>query len=107
MVYKLIQSINDIDILAKGSAWKKALNLGQVKKAPAGDKIISLKDDIDIYDGWMGKDKIALFDKATIIEGIRYASLEDVLEYKLELNRAKDQEHIQLLKQALKKTTTP
>ena len=71
LVYRLIQSINDIDMLAKGGAWKKALSLGKVNQAPAGDKIISLKDNIDIYDGWMGKDREALFKRSIRIAGIR------------------------------------
>jgi hypothetical protein len=97
----LVCTINDIDILATSDAWAYAATLAEVRFAAAGDPVIKLADDIDIYGGWLGMDVAALFERSRVIDGFRYASLEDVLAYKRVLNRPKDQQHIQLLKQVL------
>lgn len=98
---QLITDIGDIDILAKGNAWAKALTLGEAQLGSAGDQIISLENSIDVFNGWMGRPLKALFKKAEHIEGLPYAHLRDVLDYKLELNRPKDQRHIQLIRDYL------
>lgn len=97
LAHGLIEHVNDIDIVAKGAAWEKAQSLGTKKLAAAGDFVISYKD-TDVYDGWMGESVGLLFKRAKFIQGLKYAHLEDVLKYKLELNRAKDKEHISLLR---------
>jgi hypothetical protein len=53
--FELIKSMNDIDILARGSAWEKAKTLAKEVTAPQGDKLIKLETYIDIYNGWMSK----------------------------------------------------
>lgn len=98
----LINSISDIDILARGAAWEKAQQFAEIKIGSKGDKIISPSTDIDIFNGWMGKPVEAIFKKAELIDGLLYANLEDVLSYKLELNRPKDQLHIKLIQAFLK-----
>ncbi len=101
LAHNLISSINDIDLVARNAAWEKAQNLGSAKLAAADDKVICLQNKIDIYNGWMGRDLEAIFKRADYLDGLLYASLRDVLNYKLELNREKDQAHIYLLKQFL------
>ena len=91
LIYELIEGVNDIDILARGQAWEQALKIGTLNNAPKGDEVIAISNDIDIYNGWMGESVDALFERATMVEGFKVASLEDVLAYKLELNRDKDQ----------------
>ena len=103
LIYELIEGVNDIDILARGQAWEQALKIGTLNNAPKGDEVIAISNDIDIYNGWMGESVDALFERATMVEGFKVASLEDVLAYKLELNRDKDQPHIALLREVLKK----
>ncbi len=103
LVHGLIAEVNDIDIVARASAWEKAQSLGSKKLAAAGDFVISYKD-TDIYDGWMGESVDAIFKRAQLLQGLKYAHLKDVLKYKLELNRAKDEEHISLLRVFLHET---
>lgn len=101
LVHGLVDRINDIDILATGDAWTYAATLAEVQIAEAGDPVIRLADDMDIYGGWLGMDVAALFEHSRVIDGFCYASLEDVVAYKRLLNRPKDQWHIQLLQQFL------
>lgn len=101
LAHGLVDSVNDLDILATGDAWAYAITLAEVQIAAAGDPVVKLADDIDIYGGWLGRDVAALFERSRFIGGFRYASLEDVLAYKRMLNRPKDQEHIALLEHEL------
>ena len=98
LAHGLIDGVNDIDILARGSAWQKALELKPSERAASGDQVIQLTNRIDIFDGWMTFDKEAIISSATLIGGLPYANLRDVLEFKRHLNRPKDEEHIALLK---------
>ncbi len=100
MIHDLVPSINDIDILALGAAWEKAKTFGEVIKGEKGDKVVKLGS-IDIYNGWMGEDVNCLIERATFVKGLPYASLEDVLHYKLKLNRPKDAKHITLIQNYL------
>lgn len=100
LAHGILKQISDIDIVANKLAWQQALRLGNHQEAPKGDNVISLGQ-IDIYDGWMGKPINDLIKNSSLIEGLPFASLQDVLSYKLELNRLKDQEHIKLIKEAL------
>jgi hypothetical protein len=101
LAHGLVDSINDIDILATDDAWAYATTLAGVQIAAAGDPVIKLADDMDVYGGWLGMDIAGLFERSRFIGSFRYASLEDVLTYKRLLNRPKDQWHIQLLQQFL------
>lgn len=103
----LIQEIEDIDIVARGSAWARAqslgqvLDLGHVHRAPQGDSVIYLGQ-VDIYDGWLGMDRDQLIDTAETFYGFPFVRLEHVLTYKQKLQRPKDLPHLQLLQTHLK-----
>ena len=97
LAHGLIDGVNDIDILARGTAWDKALEITPSEQAPSGDKVIQLPNRIDIFDGWMTFDKEAIIRNATLIGGLPYADLRDVLDFKQYLNRPKDKRHIALL----------
>ncbi|MCA9839962.1 MAG: hypothetical protein KC422_23840 [Trueperaceae bacterium] len=100
LICGLVARINDIDIVARATAWEKAKSLGKVVQGEKGDRLVKLGD-IDIYDGWMGEDVKGLIDRASHVNGLAYASLEDVLRYKQKLNRIKDAKHINLIKNYL------
>ena len=104
---------HDIDVIARGPAWEKAMTLGTVIQAPMRDHVVRLFDNkIEIFDGWKpGEwDKDELIDSAEIFDGIRYVQLEKCLEHKKRLLRNKDlkdikliEEHIDLIESYLKK----
>lgn len=101
LAHGILESVNDVDILARGAAWQKALELGSFELAKCGDKVIHLDNRIDVFDGWLGLDIDTLFSRATRVEGLPYADLRDVLEYKRCLSRPKDSLHITLLETRL------
>ena len=96
LAHGLIARVGDIDIVARGGAWAKAVQLGEVEEAPGKDSVVRL-DGVDIFNGWMGWDVDALLGRAVSVDGFPYASLTDVLAFKRELNRPKDEAHIKLL----------
>ena len=91
----------DIDIIARGDAWKVAVSF----KPPVKEKhnlwdLVSLfNGKIEIFTGWAPGiwqvDK--LIDSAEIFYGLRFVRLEKVLMYKKMLNRPKDKKDIALI----------
>jgi hypothetical protein len=100
LAHGLTQRVNDVDILARGSAWQQAQTLAKAELAPMGEWRVSLED-IEIYNAWLGMDVDAIIDRAEVIDGLPFADLRDVLTFKQKLNRPKDTEHIRLIQQFL------
>jgi hypothetical protein len=103
LLHGLIDSVNDIDILARGKAWQHAQTLSQAELAPMGEWRVTLAD-IEIYNAWLGMDVDAIIARAKVIEDLPYADLRDVLEFKQKLNRPKDVEHIKRIQAYLQST---
>ena len=99
LVHRLISQINDVDIVLRGITWDRFQGL-EPKPAKYGDTVILLGD-IELYSGWMGMNIDDLFARSTLIDGVRFASLEDVLKFKRVLNRPKDRAHMKLIESAL------
>jgi len=93
--------LRDVDVVARGAAWKIAQTFGRVELAPSGiGHVVRIGDgEIEIFDRWVapkwpiGK----LIDDAEVIDGIRVVSLRDSLAWKRYLNRAKDAADIRVL----------
>jgi hypothetical protein len=96
LAHGLIECVNDIDVLVDVTGWSYAKTLGSVSLSPKGHQVISLGE-AEIYAEWMDMDVEGVIARATVINGLAYATLEDVLSYKKALNRAKDQDHIRLI----------
>jgi hypothetical protein len=103
LAHGLRRSIGDLDIVARGAAWRRACELG----VPAigtisGDPIVSLCGGfIQVSQEWVPRSRSAddLIGRAEIIQGLRFAQLADVLAYKQMLMRPKDIADIQALSQ--------
>lgn len=109
VVHGLKEFDHDIDVIARGEAWKKAMTLGKVEQAEMRDHRVVLFDGkIEIFDGWKpGKwDIDALIDTAETYDGLPYVKLEHVLEQKKRLGRVKDIKHLKLIESYLKKSYT-
>ncbi len=100
LAYEIIQQVNDIDLLANNKAWDYAKTLAPIAVSAKGHEVIQIGD-VEIYNEWMGMDVDGIIARAVFIEGLPYATLEDVLYYKKILNRPKDQEHIRLIQEYL------
>lgn len=100
LAYGLISQVNDIDILVNTPGWQYAQTLAWPLATTKGHQVIQLGN-IDIYNEWVDMDVASVIQNASTIQGLPYASLNDVLHYKLALNRPKDQEHIRLIQHYL------
>jgi hypothetical protein len=101
LAHGLRQSIRDLDIVARGAAWRRASQIG----VPAvgtirGGPAFSLDGGrIQVFPDWLSEewDTDVLIDQAEIIQGLRFARLADVLAYKKMLMRPKDIADLQAL----------
>lgn len=104
--------INDLDLIVRNRAWKKAKQLSKVTPIKTnfgfGDTLSFFKKgdefDISLYTGWgHGNWNIdELIDTADVIDGIRFVTLKNVLKWKKARNMPKDALHIKLIEKQLK-----
>lgn len=104
--YGLKKMEHDIDIVARGNAWKKAQEYGKIEKTLSnfGNGIRLFDGGIEIFDQWPPKNRWNidnLIDKAEVIDGIKFVRLETVLEWKKMTNRPKDLEDIKKIEDFL------
>ena len=98
---------HDLDIIARGNAWVKAIQLGSPENKHQGNgSVVALfNGNIEIFNSWTSEewDINKLIDEAEIIDGIKWVKLEEVLKWKRQMNRPKDAEHIRLIEEYLEK----
>ncbi|MEV5310806.1 hypothetical protein [Streptomyces sp. NPDC052610] len=104
----LRKEIGDIDVVASGAAWSRALELGQPEAAPLGyaQHVVLFDGTVEILDGWFGYPVDILILEAEVIEGIRFMPLTRVLEWKVKfmdskVGREKDRQDIALIRRYL------
>lgn len=97
----LIDGIGDLDVVARGPAWTKALTMGTVEEAPEAGvhRVVLLDGRIEVLDGWYPEvwDVDELIDQADVIESIPFVQLQVVVWTKGRSRRPKDREHLRRL----------
>lgn len=97
----VLPDANDLDIVATGPAWEAALALVAAGSATVDrgthDTRVSVGDDVEIYDGWLGEPAAAVVSRAELVTGVPCASLADIVSMKRRLDRPKDREHLALI----------
>jgi hypothetical protein len=105
LAHGLRQSVSDLDVVARGAAWRRASQLGVPAVGTiSGSPAFHLDHGrIQIFSEWISKawDTDELIDRAEIIQGLRFARLADVLAYKQVLLRPKDMADIHALTELL------
>jgi hypothetical protein len=105
LAYGLKTTVHDLDLVARGEAWDRALTHGQVSLAASGLGLrVELFDGrIEVFDHWLAgsADVDAMIDAAVRVEGIPFMSLGDTLRWKRGLGRAKDLADIALIEHRL------
>ncbi|MGW6456873.1 hypothetical protein ACWF94_13280 [Streptomyces sp. NPDC055078] len=89
--------MGDLDILARGAAWEKALTLGDPEPTISGHGLRVVHPDaaIEIMDRWTpGWSSDQLIDEADVIDGVPFMRLGDVLRWKIAAGRPKDLDDI-------------
>jgi hypothetical protein len=97
--------ISDLDVIARGAAWERAVALGERRRPPFGDvsAVYLLDGAVEVLDGWFPErwSVDRLIDGADVIEGIRFLPLRLTLEWKTLLGREKDRADIAALERRL------
>jgi hypothetical protein len=101
LAHGLRSELGDVDVVARGEAWKVAQTFGIVEPAPSGNgSVVRIGGgEIEIFDRWISPDwpVDSLIRHADVIDGIRFVSLRDSLAWKRYLSRDKDRADIRLL----------
>jgi hypothetical protein len=102
LVRKVIDQVNDIDILCRGAAWSYAQARGHKEHLDEYDiDIVSIDNGlITLGQSWgYGNFNVdELIDSADVIDGLPFVRLEYVVAYKRIANRPKDHAHLQALR---------
>lgn len=101
LAHGLRQDIRDLDIVARGAAWRRASELGVPAVGTISDDPAVHLDGgrIQVFRDWISQawNTDDLIDQAEVIQGLRFARLADVLAYKQMLMRPKDVDDIRAL----------
>lgn len=101
LVRGIIEDAGDIDVIARGTAWKKALDHGELTYLPDEDVTVA-----GFFDGALSVgttwafgtvDIDDLIETADFFDGVPFVRLEHVITYKRIANRAKDRNHLRLV----------
>ena len=92
----------DLDIVARGAAWEKAKKVG-VESYTSDGAVKYVIGPIEVFDSWApGQwDVNGLIDGAEMIDGVRFASLDNVIKWKRLMGRPKDLEDIKLIEERM------
>lgn len=105
LAHGLRRTVGDLDIVARGDAWRAATKLSAPVHAPSGrgSMVLLFEGDLEIFDTWLpgtvGAD--ALIDGAEWIQGLPFCPLEVVLGWKERSPRGKDREDALLIRKYL------
>ncbi|MFD5033589.1 hypothetical protein ACFWM0_24750 [Streptomyces sp. NPDC058405] len=101
LAHGLRQEIGDLDVVARGEAWKKVSSLVDTVSAPSGHGLMALlfDGDIEVFDQWLPGSPASdeLIESAELIQGVPFCPLHMVLAWKRRSNREKDQVDVKLI----------
>lgn len=94
----VLDQAGDVDIVVRGSAWRRAEELvaagAAVLDRGTHDQRVSVGADVELYDGWLGESADEVVPRAELVGGVPCAPLTDVIAMKERLGRPKDREHL-------------
>lgn len=95
-----IDDVGDLDVLARGGAWDRAVELGTTRYLEEWDVTVAdIGSNITVGTRWAigNVDTDLLIETAEIIDGLPFASLEAVMTYKQTAQRPKDVVHLEII----------
>lgn len=95
-----IDEVGDLDVVARGTAWERAQQLGTLVHLPEWDvTVVEIGDAITVGNRWaIGVVDIdELIDGAELVDGIPCARLDQVVAYKRISDRPKDRKHLEII----------
>ncbi len=104
---EILQDASDLDIVARGAAWERAQAIVAAGEGALDegreDARVTVGEDVEIYDGWLGEDADKVVGRAELVLGVPCAPLEDVIAMKEKLDRPKDRDHLARIRAHLAK----
>jgi len=101
LAHGLRKTVGDLDIVARGAAWKTAVSLADPVAAPSGyGRMVPLFDGcLEVFDRWLpgSAETDDLIAAAEFIQGIPFCPLREVAGWKARSNRQKDREDLVLI----------
>lgn len=102
-----IRPSNDIDLLISKETFYRITGHGyEILQRPDSSEKIEV-DDIELIHDWYGKKVSDVAIKTTVIDGIKFMSIEEVRRWKALLDRNKDQADILLIDKYLENCSKP
>lgn len=91
-----IERVNDLDVIARGPAFRRAQTLGTPEPFDDGGVLYRIGDDITVGDYWYyGElDIDVLIDTAELLDDIPCVRIEHIIAYKRIADRPQDREHL-------------
>ena len=100
-----IRPSRDLDIIVTKVCFDEiASRTGRLGQHQDGTRTLYVGD-IEIMDDWFGEDFASLEPRTVDIDGVKYLSLDDVVEYKKKLGRDKDLVDLEMVRLYLEKHT--
>ncbi|UQT56909.1 hypothetical protein M4V62_18375 [Streptomyces durmitorensis] len=98
--------IGDLDLVARGAAWKMVAGMADPVVAPSGHgrMVLLFGGDIEVFDRWLPgtPDPDDLIDGAEWVRGVPFCPLPQILAWKERSLRSKDQADARLIKAFLR-----
>ncbi|MFV0128319.1 hypothetical protein ACLGI4_11455 [Streptomyces sp. HMX112] len=110
LAHGLRDTIGDLDIVARGAAWRRVLGWADPVPAPSGHgrMVLLCGGGIEVFDRWLpgtrGPDE--MIDGAEWVRGIPFCPLREVLMWKELYDREKDREDVRLIREHLRNART-
>ncbi|MFF8613493.1 hypothetical protein [Streptomyces sp. NPDC015350] len=105
LAHGLRKTVGDLDVVARGAAWKVAVGLADPIPAPSGHGHMVLLFDgcLEVFDRWLpgSAEPDELIEAAEFIQGIPFCPLTEVAAWKRRSNRRKDREDLVLIQNYL------
>ena len=79
VLHGLVDEAGDVDVIARGPAWQRALRLGDPKPGNMDLCVAVPELRVEVWSGWMNDDVETLIDRARPVWGVPCVQLEDVL----------------------------
>ncbi|WP_033037170.1 hypothetical protein [Streptomyces monomycini] len=107
LAHDIKPGIGDLDVVARGAAWKRAVSLAEPVPAPLGyvDHVLFFAGDVEVLNGWFDYSVDELIEEADVICGLNFSPLKRVLEWKTRLAREKDHADIEAIHRYLRTHT--
>lgn len=111
LAHGIRDEVSDLDIVTRGPAWELAQTMGPLSTAPWENvqRVLLRRGRLEVLNGWFPStwDIDEFIDNRVLIDGLPFAPLDRVLQWKRTLGRAKDLDDIDAILRYLTRSPLP